>query len=51
MDTVERHQLLSVLGFEATVADSGDVKASISVPTVAPGDGPEKFSPTERTSA
>ena len=49
MDTAERHQLLSLLGFEATVADSGDVKASISVPTGAPGDGLEKFSPTGRT--
>ena len=41
--------MLSLLGFEATVADSDDVKASIAVPTVAPGDGLEKFSPTGRT--
>ena len=51
MDAVERHPLLSLLGFEATVADSGDVKASIAVPTVAPGDGLEKFSSTGQTSA
>ena len=49
MDAAERHLLLSLLGFEATVANSGDVKASIAVPTVAPGDGLEKFSPTGQT--
>ena len=34
MDVNERRELLSLLGFEAAVADSGDVKGSIVVPTV-----------------
>ena len=33
MGVEERHELLSLLGFEATVAASGDVKASIAVPS------------------
>jgi site-specific DNA recombinase len=36
MDTADQHRLLSLLGFEATVSDSGSVQASIGVP-VTPG--------------
>ena len=32
MGVVDRKSLLSLLGFEATVSDSGEVKASIAVP-------------------
>jgi hypothetical protein len=34
MDVNERRELLSLLGFEAAITDSGDVKGSIAVPTV-----------------
>lgn len=34
MGAEERHELLSLLGFEATVGESGAVKASIAVPMV-----------------
>jgi hypothetical protein len=34
LDTVERRELLSVLGFEASVGDSGTILASIAVPSI-----------------
>ena len=46
MGVAERHELLSLLGFEATVAESGDVKASIVVPLA-----PQTVSSTGQTSA
>ena len=38
------HELLSLLGFEATVTESGDMKAFVAVPAA-----PQIISPTGRT--
>ena len=58
MSVAERHELLALLGLEATVAESGAVRASIVVPTAGadmttapPGNGYETVSPTGQTSA